>query len=444
MLRAEPRFSAILAAVAGRIPRRYVRVLEVLPGSLAETIGLRKGDVILGAGGTRVERNEDLIRVVSAAGAGRPVPIDLWRNDGTVRIEAPGGQRLGVVIVDVDLTPSAGAPPTGTREEVLSKSRAAEACPLDVEAMDRVGETPCEVTLSPGSYLLVLRAEGRPDARLPLLVRAGERREASVAIPSAAGFPPVPPGAWTSDSLAYWCWVPAGPFMMGLDPHAMSTVDDPSREIDGFFIARLELTCREYGEYVNDAATLADMSTRQDQRRVPRSQESNQPLWRKGPDGRYGVETPDAPVRSVSMNDLTAYVLWFAVRTKAGERFTLDLPSDAEWEKAARGVDGRAYPWGDRFEWAFTNGRRSRSAPGRTEPAGLFPADESPYGVRDMAGGVKELCSTFFGRTLYERVVRGGASASDVPDAFRCALRSGIEPFTVDPTVGGRIVARPR
>ncbi len=322
--RATSRLSATLAAVAGRIPKRYVRVLEVLPGAMAETIGLRKGDVIVGACGVHVERNEDLIRVVSAAAPGQPVPIDLWRDGGSVRIEAPGGQRLGVVIVDVDLTPSANAPPARTREEVLSSARVAEACPLDVEAKDRVGATPCEVSLAPGSYVLVLRADGRPDARLPLLLRSGERREASVAIPSAAEFPPSPPGAWSSDPLEYWRWVPAGTFVMGLDPHAMNTVDDPAREVVGFFIARLDLTCREYGEYVNDAATLADMSTRQDQRRGPRTQESNLPLWKKGADGRYGVETPDTPVRSVSMNDLTAYVLWLAARTKAGERFTLD------------------------------------------------------------------------------------------------------------------------
>jgi hypothetical protein len=96
----------------------------------------------------------------------------------------------------------------------------------------------------------------------------------------------------------------------------------------------------------------------------------------------YFITAPEAGARRdhpiVYLPDARAYA------RSRGAR----LPFEIEWEKAARGVDGRVYPWGDRFDPTFCKMRDSRSYTQQPEPNGTFPTDESPYGVRDLAGGM--------------------------------------------------------
>lgn len=133
----------------------------------------------------------------------------------------------------------------------------------------------------------------------------------------------------------------------------------------------------------------------------------------------------DHPVVQVSWADAAAYAAW------AGKR----LPSEQEWEKAARGTDGRTYPWGNEGP---TPGRANYGHNvGGTTPVGRYsPAGDSPYGCVDMAGNVWEWTASDWSETDHDKVVRGGSwsgEASWLPCAsrywFRPALRSGDQGF---------------
>ena len=107
----------------------------------------------------------------------------------------------------------------------------------------------------------------------------------------------------------------------------------------------------------------------------------------------------DLPVLCVTWFQAAAFVRWLAKTT--GRPF--HLPSDLEWEKAARGADGRAFPMGNRMDPAFAKLRESRPEATQPEPVGAFVHDESPYGVRDLAGGVGDwTCTAADGKPLPE------------------------------------------
>jgi formylglycine-generating enzyme required for sulfatase activity len=136
-------------------------------------------------------------------------------------------------------------------------------------------------------------------------------------------------------------------------------------------------------------------------------------------------------VVNVSWHDAMAYCNWLARVTGKPYR----LPSEAEWEKGARGTDGRVYPWGSQWDPARCNGRAS--TPGGTTPVGAYPDGASLYGALDMAGNVWEWTSSAYEAYPYEpadgredleagdgvrRVVRGG-SFGNLHWRVRCAFR---------------------
>ena len=116
---------------------------------------------------------------------------------------------------------------------------------------------------------------------------------------------------------------------------------------------------------------------------------------------RPPVGREDHPVVLVSIADAQAYAAWLSQRTGRAWR----LPTELEWEKAARGVDGRIFPWGNEFEPARLNSHDA--GPFDTEPVGRYRAGASPFGMLDVAGQVYEWTATAAGPG--RAIVKGGS-----------------------------------
>ena len=171
------------------------------------------------------------------------------------------------------------------------------------------------------------------------------------------------------------------------------------------------------------------------------------------------LNDPDnCPVRYMSWHDAVAYCQWLtsAWRSsgKIGVSDVVRLPTEAEWEKAARGIDRREYPWGKEFEADRAN--TSELGVGTTSPVGCFPRGASPYGCLDMAGNVWEWVQSKDEKYPYRaddgredlsdqnaaRVVRGGSWYFYQVFA-RCASRSVSHPASRLDYSGFRYVLSP-
>jgi len=164
----------------------------------------------------------------------------------------------------------------------------------------------------------------------------------------------------------------------------------------------------------------------------------------------YPEEMGDHPVVNVSWHDAVAYCQWLSEKTRRNYR----LPTEAEWEKAARGEHGREWPWGNEFDPQKAN--TSESGPGTTTPVGQYSAaGDSPHGAADMAGNVWEWCSTLERDYPYQpddgredldaegsRELRGGSWSVDQYRA-RCAGRGRHRTGFHRDYLGFRVAASP-
>ena len=157
-----------------------------------------------------------------------------------------------------------------------------------------------------------------------------------------------------------------------------------TQTLERFLVTRTLITNAQYAAFVDATGHRApdvDQETWKGYRLIHPYERTRRHAWAEGkpPPGRA-----DHPVVMVSHDDAIAYAGWLRSRTGRPWR----LPTELEWEKAARGPDGRIFPWGDSFDPALLNSHDS--GPFDTLPVGSFPAGASPYGLLDAAGQVFE------------------------------------------------------
>ncbi|HWQ83005.1 MAG TPA: formylglycine-generating enzyme family protein [Anaerolineales bacterium] len=175
--------------------------------------------------------------------------------------------------------------------------------------------------------------------------------------------------------------IPAGPMVMGSNStldHAAQIDEFPAHELEitDFYIGRFPVTNAQYRQFVAESG-------------------QRPPLFWK--DGQLPAGKEDHPVVGVSLNDVLQFCAWARTRTGLPVR----LPTEAEWEKAARGPQGNIYPWGSQWEAGRCNSREARLD--STSPVGQFsPAGDSPYGVADLGGNVQEWLISIFGPYPYD------------------------------------------
>ncbi|MEZ4447506.1 MAG: bifunctional serine/threonine-protein kinase/formylglycine-generating enzyme family protein [Polyangiaceae bacterium] len=307
-------------------------------------------------------------------------------DDGTYADYLQGGGRLTL------RTEPAGA--TVTLHRYRLKHRR-----LVTERLRELGPTPLiDVPLASGSYLLIIRAKGCQRVRYPVfLPRAGQWAcDGPEGEPHVVRLPRR--GELASDEV----YVPGGPFLVGGDPDALESLPRSTPWIASFAIQRRPVSCRQYQRFLN---TLVDQGREEEAvRHAPKralghaSDGVTDPAWRRDADGHFGLDpTWDDPKQSrwpvtlVDWHDAQAYAAWLRAQSGLAWR----LPSELEWEKAARGVDGRIYPWGDYFDPSFAclvGSRDGALSPSPVDDDHHFQHDCSPYGVRGMAGNVRDWC----------------------------------------------------
>lgn len=269
-----------------------------------------------------------------------------------------------------------------------------------------LGRTPLvEARLEPGSYLVTLKGAGFCDARYPVLLARGAHHEGDVNL-------------YRSDEIGDgFVYVPGGPAILGGDPEANAPIPAQTLVVPDFAIARFPVTLREYCAFLDELdRTRPELVAK----RAPHDLRASDAglAVRRGGSGRWEPDPVmiegearkmfpageghewNVPVHLIDWFDAVAYCRFRSERDGTLVR----LPTEIEWEKAARGADGRHFPWGDHFDPTFCLMRDARPFPAQPEPVGTFPTDESPYGVRDMAGGMREWVADLFGERTADQL----------------------------------------
>ncbi|MEN8152440.1 MAG: formylglycine-generating enzyme family protein [Acidobacteriota bacterium] len=220
-----------------------------------------------------------------------------------------------------------------------------------------------------------------------------------------------------------WITIPAGEFEMGDDKNIGDPDERPLHKVylDEYSISKYEITFEQFDKFCDDTGR---------ERPSPQIYGFNKSL----PRGKF-------PVVNINRNDANAYCDWLS--QKLGRN--IHLPTEAQWEKAARGTDKRTYPWGDQMPTSTLTNWLPHAPSHKPHIVGSHPEGNSPYGVCDMAGNVWELCNDWYDKNYYNvspyknpqgplsgswRILRGGSYIqSEGP--CRSTYRNGGSPFNL-------------
>lgn len=305
------------------------------------------------------------------------------------------------------------------------------------EAVFTAGPTPLvDVKVPPGSLLLRIEHPACGTVHYPIVAQRGETLRV------------VPPGA-TEDHVvdlprcgelgADDVYVPAGWSLVG-DPEAADGWPRSRVWVDAFVIRRFPVTNAEYLAFLQERPDALALAPRTGSRALAAAAEF------RFVDGRpeLGTAHPRFAVVGIPAAAAEAYAAWCAVKTGRPWR----LMAEVEFERAARGADGRAFPWGNTFDYSHTNALRTLGRTPRPVPVDDLRRDVSPFGVSGLAGNARAWCRNGYRRTFDTnvpanttfRAVRGGAFIST---AAQCAsaARFGGSPSAAIDLVGIRLTA---
>ncbi|MCP4868480.1 MAG: SUMF1/EgtB/PvdO family nonheme iron enzyme [Proteobacteria bacterium] len=259
--------------------------------------------------------------------------------------------------------------------------------------------------LEPGTYALQLSAEGCDPIVVALHADRPSRITHTVRLPRSgeleAGMIPIP----------------AGPYPAGGDPLAVDGEALREIRLATYAIGRYPVTVSEFQRFLEETGSAAGFE-----------------CW-IGPEDVPASEKPHLPALGVSLDGALAYAAWLSTRSRTRFR----LPTHAEWEKAARGVDKRIFPWGSRWDPTACNNPDAVGGPARPRAVGSFPRDVSVYGVMDLAGGVSEWVSGPVPHRPARAWLRGG-SWNSRPQQARICSRQSAEANSRGGTIGFRLV----
>ncbi|MDX2078085.1 MAG: SUMF1/EgtB/PvdO family nonheme iron enzyme [bacterium] len=258
-----------------------------------------------------------------------------------------------------------------------------------------------------------------------------------------------------------WCHIPAGEFIMGSDDSGQDD-EKPAHtlHLDDFYMSRYLVTYAQYRAF-EEADDFGDETWwegfPEDEKRKKNDQAFK---YDNHPQERvtwymamafcrwltHHLDVAKLPMRVWDMTTKT-------YQTMPYQKMKITLPSEAEYEKSARGTDGRIYPYGNDFD--ATKGNTSATGIGKTSAVGMFPRGESPYGVLDGSGNVWTWTCSLRKDYKYNsndgredesgtgvRIVRGG-SWDDSADGARASFRNLISPLNRNDVIGFFVVCRP-
>ena len=308
----------------------------------------------------------------------------------------------------IALVPPPAPPRPATGFLVFQGRPAGTKIMLDGKEMATVGQSPLRLEANTGSYTLRLEAQGHKAREARIEVKANVEQPIQFELERLIEALRAGTIERRGKDNAEMVYIPGGTFTMG-DTHGDGYPDEkPTHQVSlqAFWLDRTEVTNAQLARFVQTGGYR--------------------------PQGEWQKEASNKdqhPVVYVTWNDAVAYCRWADKR----------LPTEAEWEYAARGTDGRKYPWGN--TWEDTRARFSGNRGGQTTaPVGSYPMGASPFGVLDLAGNVWEWTSTLYkpypysatdGRenlSVSERRVDRGGSWGSGPWGLRAANRAGGAP----------------